>query len=66
MNLDFIQCFSLWVNIMGEYHLTAVSEPRFYVNNSITANAVAGYTTIQNIELSKKPTGNITGSASAT
>jgi len=46
----------------GEYHLSAISEPGFYVNNSITANAIAGSTTIQDIELLKKPTGNISGS----
>lgn len=50
---------------LGEYHLTAVSEPRFYVNNSVIVNAVAGYETIQDIELLKKQTGNITGSALA-
>lgn len=38
----------------GEYHLSAISEPGFYVNNSIIVNVVAGYTTIQDIELLKK------------
>jgi len=46
----------------GEYNLTAASEPRFYINNSIAVNAVAGSTTTQDIELLKKSTGNISGS----
>jgi len=46
----------------GEYNLTAISEPRFYINNSIAVTVEAGKTVIQDIELIQKPKGNITGS----
>jgi hypothetical protein len=48
----------------SDYNLTAVSEPRFYLNNSITVTVVAGTTLMQDIELMKKLTGNISGSVS--
>jgi hypothetical protein len=48
----------------GEYNLTAVSEPRFYINNSINITVVTGTTMMQDIELIKKPTGNISGGVS--
>ena len=45
----------------GAYNLTATSEPRFYSNSSVTITVVAGTTVMQDIELLKKETGNITG-----
>lgn len=45
----------------GIYNLTATNEPTFYPNSSITVTLVAGTTVAQDIELLKKPTGNISG-----
>ncbi len=45
----------------GTYNLSAVGEPEYYSNNSIKVNATAGMTVLQDIEISKKPTGMITG-----
>lgn len=45
----------------GAYNLTVTSMPRFYINSSIVVNAISGITVSQDIELVKKPMGNITG-----
>ncbi len=44
----------------GTYNLTATSEPRFYINRSSIITVMDG-TVTQDIELSIKPTGNISG-----
>ena len=46
----------------GTYQLTATCEPEYYPNNSIASTVVIGTTVMaQDINLIKKPTGNITG-----
>jgi parallel beta-helix repeat protein len=57
-NTDASGMYSLLVPT-GTYNLTATSAPRFYTNSSITLIVMAGTTIIQDIELIKKPTGNI-------
>jgi len=44
------------------YNITAKFEPTYYVNNTITVSTIGSSVVVQNIELLKKPTGNITGS----
>jgi len=46
----------------GTHNLTATSEPVFYPNSSVAVPAVSGTTVVQDIELSKKPAGTISGS----
>jgi parallel beta-helix repeat protein len=60
-NTDASGSYSLLVPA-GSYKLLATGEPGFYPNNSITVTAVAGMTLMQDIELIKKPAGNISGS----
>jgi len=50
----------------GTYNLTAKLEPTYYVNNTITISTVLSAVVLQDIELLKKPTGNITGSVTNT
>lgn len=45
----------------GTYNLTATSEPMYYTNTSIIVTVISGMTVIQDIELEKKQTGNISG-----
>ncbi|VVB88818.1 Uncharacterised protein [uncultured archaeon] len=47
----------------GTYNLTAVNEPRYYVNSSNVVTAMVKTTILQDIELVRKPTGTITGFA---
>lgn len=42
--------------------ITATFEPTYYMNNSITVSTIGKAVAGQDIELLKKPTGNITGS----
>lgn len=46
----------------GMYNLTVKKEPEYYSNRSVAVTAISGTTIPQDIELSKKQTGNITGS----
>lgn len=46
----------------GTYELTAMFEPVYYVNNTITVSTIVSAVVTQDIELAKKPTGTITGS----
>jgi len=46
----------------GSYDLTATFDIRYYTNSSITVSTVGSKVAVQDIELLKKPTGNITGS----
>jgi len=48
----------------GTYKLIVTSEPRFYPNNTVNVTVAAGMNVVQDIELVKKPTGNIIGSVS--
>lgn len=49
----------------GTYQLTVTSEPEYYPNSSIAATVVIGTTVVvQDINLIKKPAGNITGMVS--
>lgn len=45
----------------GIYNLTATFEPMYYTNNSVMVSTVSSAVVMQDIELVKKPTGNITG-----
>ncbi len=45
----------------GTYDLMAVLEPKYYVNNTITVSTTGREVIVQDIELTKKPTGTITG-----
>ena len=47
--------------LAGAYNLIATSEPKFYTNSSVTVTIVSGTTVLQDIELIKKPIGNING-----
>ena len=53
--------YSLYVTART-YNLTAKLEPRYYPNMSVTVNVTIDATVVLDIELAKKPTGNITGS----
>jgi hypothetical protein len=44
------------------YNITAKFEPTYYMNNTITVSTIGSSVVVQNIELLKKPTGNIKGS----
>jgi hypothetical protein len=46
----------------GTYNLTAKFEPMYYTNNTMTVSTVLSAVVVQDIELIKKPMGNITGS----
>lgn len=46
----------------GTYNLTAKFEPTYYVKNTIMVSTVLSAVVVQDIELVRKPTGNITGS----
>lgn len=46
----------------GTYNLTVTKEPEFYSNISVVVTAISGATVAQDIELIRKPTGNIIGS----
>ncbi len=59
-NTDASGSYSLLVPA-GTYKLKATGEPGFYPNSSITATVVSGTSLMQDIELIKKPIGNITG-----
>jgi len=50
----------------GTYNLTAKFEPTYYVNNSITVSTIGRAVVVQDIELVRKPIGNITGSVTRT
>lgn len=52
--------YSIKVN-EGTYDLKAVSEPGYYVNNTITVSTIDRTFVKQDIELVEKPTGTITG-----
>lgn len=45
----------------GTYQLTASFDIRYYTNNSVTISTASSAVVIQDIDLVKKPTGNITG-----
>ena len=45
----------------GTYHLTASKEPEYYINNSVVVTVEAFTNVTQDIILTAKPTGNITG-----
>lgn len=45
----------------GTYNLTATLEPTYYTNSTITISPIIGAQVVQDIELLKKPTGNISG-----
>jgi len=45
----------------GTYNLTATKDPEYLMNNSVFVTSIPGTTVEQDIELVKKPTGNITG-----
>ncbi|MFZ3384002.1 MAG: NosD domain-containing protein [Candidatus Methanoperedens sp.] len=45
----------------GTYNLTVTKEPEYYSNTSVVVTAISGTTVVQDIELLKKLTGNITG-----
>jgi hypothetical protein len=45
----------------GSYDLKATFDVRYYTNSSITVSTVGNAVVVQDIELVKKPTGNITG-----
>ena len=45
----------------GTYHLTASKEPEYYPNSSVVVTVTAFTTVTQDIILTAKPTGNITG-----
>jgi len=49
----------------GSYNLTATRDPEYLSNNSVFVTVIPGMTTEQDIELVKKPTGNITGSVTS-
>lgn len=49
----------------GQYALTARLEPEYYANNTVTVIIPLGGDALQDIELLKKPTGNITGSVTS-
>ncbi|HWR26645.1 MAG TPA: hypothetical protein VN316_02085, partial [candidate division Zixibacteria bacterium] len=46
----------------GTYGLTAKLDPTYYTNNTLSVSTIESAVVIQDIELLKKPTGNITGS----
>jgi len=46
----------------GTYNLTAKLDPIYYSNLSVIVTAITDTTVVLDIELAKKPTGNITGS----
>jgi hypothetical protein len=46
----------------GTYPITATYDIRYYMNNSVTVSTISSYVVEQDIELIRKPTGNITGS----
>ena len=48
----------------GSFDLTAMLEPGYYTNSSVTVSTELRAVTIQDIELELKPTGNITGTVS--
>ena len=45
----------------GTYDLTTIFEPTYYTNRTITVSPVINAEVVQDIELLKKPTGNISG-----
>jgi len=45
----------------GTYDLTAKFDPEYYTNNTITISTLESEVMVQDIELTKKPTGKITG-----
>jgi len=47
--------------VNGTYHLTASKEPEYYPNSSVVVTVTAFTTVTQDIILTAKPTGNITG-----
>jgi hypothetical protein len=46
---------------VGIHNLTVTKEPEYYPNSSITITVVSETTVLQDIELSKRPLGNISG-----
>lgn len=50
----------------GTYPITATYDIRYYTNNSVTVSTESSAVVVQDIELVKKPTGNITGSVTKT
>jgi arylsulfatase A-like enzyme len=46
----------------GKYNIMAKFEPMYYSNSSITVSTIGKAVAVQDIELVRKPTGNITGS----
>jgi len=48
--------------VNGTYHLIASKEPEYYPNSSVSVTVTAFTTITQDIILTPKPTGNITGS----
>jgi hypothetical protein len=48
----------------GTYELTAKFDPVYYLNNTITISTIGSEFVLQDIELTKKPTGTITGAVS--
>ena len=45
----------------GDYYLTVTADPGYYPNNSVIVRVFEDSTTVQNVELIKKPTGMISG-----
>jgi len=62
-NTDVSGMYSLLVPA-GTYDLTSTSEPGFYPNSSVTISVESGKNVIQDIELIKKPMGDIMGTIS--
>jgi len=52
--------YSLYLEV-GMHNLTSTKEPEYYPNSSITITVVSETTVLQDIELSKRPLGNISG-----
>lgn len=50
--------------LAGTYDLTAMSEPGYYPNNTLIITTEFSAKVVQDIELTKKPTGNIAGRVS--
>jgi len=48
--------------VAGKYNLTARFEPTYYLNSSVTVSTEFSAVVVHDIELVRKPTGNITGS----
>lgn len=57
--------YSLLV-VAGTYNLTATREPEYYRNSSVVVTAISGTIVAQDIELTRKPIGTISGKVTVT